>query len=325
MVELIEAPPITPDPNAVHSLEDLATQLDRLRRQQGRRHGYVRTSLDLLGRASGIPRSTLHTYITGAVLPPAESLDRIVLALGCGTAQLRSWAQAWERVADTERGSRARAQLPSTSRLLTFDALVQRQLDRPTDRPPEQLEMLVIVERTQLTPARTLGWVDFTATIMARENGVDRHTMYIAPNPSLEMEKIQVVNAVNCSPGEHRTLTDPHVRVLEVELDHPLDAGETCLIEYRVDFECARIPGVPAKVSTEAMRGFRRTGPHYTLGVSFLPEDPPVNLRQIHLAHADAEENTVRELQQNRWHGAHMVVQRPAAGLHGIRWEWPGA
>ncbi|MCW2856856.1 MAG: transcriptional regulator, family [Marmoricola sp.] len=322
-MDLAVAPPIAADPTAVHCLEDLAAQLDRLRRQQGRRHGYVRTSLDLLGRASGIPRSTLHTYLSGSVLPPATSLDRIVLALGCGTGELRHWAQAWERVADAERGSRARPQLPSSSRLLTFDALVQQQLDRPTDRPPEQLEMLVIVERTQLTPARTLAWVDFTATVMARENGVDRHAMYIAPNPSLEMEEIEVVNAVNCSPGEHRTLRDPHVRVLEVELDHALDAGETCLIEYRVDFERARIPGVPAKVTTEVMRGFRRTGPHYTLGVSFLPEDPPLHPRQIQLAHADADENTVRELHQNRWHGTHVVVQRPAAGLHGIRWEWP--
>jgi hypothetical protein len=322
-VEHLDAPATSADPDAVHSLDEMALHLDRLRRNHARRQAHVRVGLDTLARASGIPRSTLHTYLSGAVLPPAAGLDRIVLALGCTTGELRAWASAWERVADSVRGTRTRTHLPSNSRFLAYYEQVLRQLDRPTDRSQEQLEMLVVVERAQLSPERTLSGVDFTATVMAHEDGVDRYQLRIAPNPALEMEKIELADLVNCSPGEHRTLTDPHVRVLEVEFDHALEAGETCLFEFRVDFARARRPGVPAKVTTEVMRGFRRTGPHYALEVTFLPDDLPQHLRQIHLDHADAGENVVRELTLNRWLGAHVAVQRPAPGLHGIRWAWP--
>nr|AGS49719.1 hypothetical protein [uncultured bacterium esnapd14] len=88
-----------PDPDAVSALDDLAGALDQLRCRAARGTHKTRVSLaDLAGRV-GIPRSTLHTYVTGRTLPPVEILDRIVIALGASPTEQAGWADAWFRVA----------------------------------------------------------------------------------------------------------------------------------------------------------------------------------------------------------------------------------
>lgn len=88
------------DPDAVSDLNDLARELDHLRCRAARGTRRVRVSLDDLAGRVGIPRSTLHTYVTGQTLPPAEILDRIVIALGASPAEQGGWGDAWYRVAE---------------------------------------------------------------------------------------------------------------------------------------------------------------------------------------------------------------------------------
>ncbi|MFD0636019.1 NB-ARC domain-containing protein [Catenulispora yoronensis] len=61
--------------------------------------GKARMPLRELSAASGVPRSSLADYLSGATLMPADVLDAVVLALGATPQEARDWANAWERAA----------------------------------------------------------------------------------------------------------------------------------------------------------------------------------------------------------------------------------
>lgn len=90
------------DPDRIHSRADLITQLDLLRRRAARGTGRAIVSLDQLARRSRLPRSTVHSYVSGLRLPPPDALDAIVLALGANPIESAAWAEALERLT-TER------------------------------------------------------------------------------------------------------------------------------------------------------------------------------------------------------------------------------
>ncbi|GGP44434.1 ATP-binding protein [Saccharothrix coeruleofusca] len=106
-------------PTEVHTPADLARELELLRGRAARGSGKAKVSLADLAARVGVPRSTMHTYITGTTLAPADVLDRIVIALGASPAEQALWGEAWFRVAEHVHQSRKPA---------------------PTDRPvPRQL------------------------------------------------------------------------------------------------------------------------------------------------------------------------------------------
>jgi hypothetical protein len=55
-------------------------------------------SLEDLASRVAEPRSTIHAYLAGKRLAPAEVLDRMVIALGATSAEQHEWAEAWYRV-----------------------------------------------------------------------------------------------------------------------------------------------------------------------------------------------------------------------------------
>jgi hypothetical protein len=95
-----------PDPDAVSMLSELARELDQLRCRAARGTGKARVSLSDLAHQVGIPRSTVHTYVSGRTLPPVEALDRIVIALGASPSEQARWADAWFRVAGHQHDQR---------------------------------------------------------------------------------------------------------------------------------------------------------------------------------------------------------------------------
>ncbi|MEV7549505.1 XRE family transcriptional regulator [Amycolatopsis sp. NPDC089917] len=97
------------DPNRIHTPGDLKQEFDLLRRAAGRPLGKHQLSLqDLVTRVekergSEVPRSTLHSYLSGSTLAPAEIYEAILRALGVGVARMGPWAEAWERLDDARR------------------------------------------------------------------------------------------------------------------------------------------------------------------------------------------------------------------------------
>ncbi|PWW63349.1 helix-turn-helix domain-containing protein [Actinokineospora spheciospongiae] len=88
-----------PDPDRVTDEAGLVEQLDLLRRRAARGTGKARVGLSTLARRAGLPRSTVHTYVSGRAFPPVDALDRIVQALGVPPSGLRPWGEAWFRAA----------------------------------------------------------------------------------------------------------------------------------------------------------------------------------------------------------------------------------
>lgn len=80
------------------TLDDLVRELGLLRARAARGTRSARVSLDELASRVHEPKSTIHSYLTGRRLPPAQLLDRIVIALGSTPAELHEWAEAWYRV-----------------------------------------------------------------------------------------------------------------------------------------------------------------------------------------------------------------------------------
>ncbi|MFL6160907.1 MAG: ATP-binding protein [Jatrophihabitantaceae bacterium] len=92
-----------PDPTRVVSLSDLVRELNLLRSRAARESRSARVSLEELASRVGEPKSTIHAYLTGKRLAPAQMLDRMVIALGTTPTEQREWAEAWYRVcADRE-------------------------------------------------------------------------------------------------------------------------------------------------------------------------------------------------------------------------------
>lgn len=97
------------DPDRIHTLADLAREIDVLRRAEGRRAGkrwlslqdMVRLVRQELGRE--VPRSTLDNYLHGRTLVPLEIYEAVLRALRVDVATFRPWADAWERLDDGKR------------------------------------------------------------------------------------------------------------------------------------------------------------------------------------------------------------------------------
>ena len=87
---------------------DLLSALERLRQRAARGSGRGRASLESIARATGIPRSTVHSYVRGLRLPPPDALDAIVVALGATAAEQAQWAAALDRVADARSSPESR-------------------------------------------------------------------------------------------------------------------------------------------------------------------------------------------------------------------------
>lgn len=87
-----------PDPSRIATRADLARELNLLRGRAAAGTLHVRVSLTEVAQRVNVPRSTVHAYLTGKHLPPAEVLDRIVISLGATPPEQRQWSEAWFRV-----------------------------------------------------------------------------------------------------------------------------------------------------------------------------------------------------------------------------------
>jgi tetratricopeptide (TPR) repeat protein len=121
----------------------LLAELDRWRVLAARGTGKAKLSLQDVARASGVPRSTLATYLSGATTLPIDTLDAVVLALGASPEEARAWSAAWERATDatgtpappkpTATGGPAVRQLPADVAGFTGRGAALKELDRLLD------------------------------------------------------------------------------------------------------------------------------------------------------------------------------------------------
>ncbi|HEV2783375.1 MAG TPA: helix-turn-helix transcriptional regulator [Actinophytocola sp.] len=75
----------------------MRVELERLRVRAARGRGKVRLSLRDISAASGIPRTTLANYLSGASVIPRDQFGALLSAVGVTNAEAAEWAAAWER------------------------------------------------------------------------------------------------------------------------------------------------------------------------------------------------------------------------------------
>lgn len=160
----------TPEPRRVHTPADLARELEALRRRAARGTGRSKVSLAELAHRVDVPRSTVHTYVTGLTLAPPEVLDRMVIALGADAAEQAEWAESWFRVAAGVDGRRR------TAGAAAPDRVVPRQL------PPEaalftgRVEPLADLDRLLAAAWSPAGAVTVVVSAIAGTAGVGKPT-----------------------------------------------------------------------------------------------------------------------------------------------------
>ncbi|GAB2781192.1 hypothetical protein [Amycolatopsis magusensis] len=90
----------------VRTVGELAAVLNRVRRGNRAADGRELTYRDLAA-VTGIPHTTIGTYLSGKVLAPADRFDLLITALGAPPALSQALATARDRVADQRLGTRA--------------------------------------------------------------------------------------------------------------------------------------------------------------------------------------------------------------------------
>lgn len=131
------------DPRRVRTLADLSRALELLRARAARGSHKTKISIAELARRVAEPRSTVHSYVTGRLLAPADVLDRMVTALGATSAELREWGEAWFRVAANQefrkRNGHVPRELPAEVSEFTGRAGELAELDRLLTDPARKV------------------------------------------------------------------------------------------------------------------------------------------------------------------------------------------
>lgn len=310
---LVDAPERqTANPDDIYTASDMMLHLQRLRTHAGRDGRPV--SLDRLAVLSEIPRSTLHTYLSGRSWPPPDVLDRIVIALGCDPDAARRWACAWERATDLSLAGRHR---------IGTNGRMSRIMDEVRDRvaPGSSsfgcLDEVVSIDRMTVGAKRSPFALQRTLTSRATSAGVDRAFHIISGRSPSAMGGMQIVAGINCRMDRCEVLGDLGVFVAEMVFDRVLDHGDLHHYGFTVIY-----PDDPEETMTEALRFFRRRGGAYTLEVRFDGTPPPHAVRQVYRRHPGDPEDVVATSVQRGQGSYYATVEQASSGLHGLAWDW---
>jgi hypothetical protein len=97
-------------PEEIETYDQLLAAIDGLRISGARGHQKLRLSVRDVASGSGVPRSSVASYLTGKVVMPYDQFNAIVTSLGVTADQHPGWESAWRR-AYQERTSAPRSQL----------------------------------------------------------------------------------------------------------------------------------------------------------------------------------------------------------------------
>lgn len=304
------------DADSIRTMEDLSRTLDETRRSAG-------ITLDGLSRRCSIPRSTLHTYLTGRSLPAADQFDRITSALGVPEDRLRPWADARDRVEKVWHATGSRSPASATSRLAAEMADWRSGLDEALQENRRRSQVLMHSEHVHIGADRMVRRVEITQSVIAKADDAQIIVRIIPPRPGLRGMDVRFELGAGCRAVAPVPLKRNGAAIFPIEFDRVLSAGQTHHIEYALDYEGVwDYEQVYADRVTETGCLMDSVGPPMEFRTQFDEAVTPKNVRQIYLAHPDSAEERVRDIELDDNMCAHMFVTRPVAGCHGIKWEW---
>lgn len=281
----------------MHDLPSLARELGLLQARAARGTGTRGVSLTELTRRLGwqtSSRSTVHSYVSGKTLAPADVLDQIVIALGATPDEQREWSEAWFRAAAEHRQPRR------TGGTAT----------------PAQAVVAELQDRLEATAGRRFDFCAVSAQNMDLVNQVDRiepdHEAELsAPlacpggsgsNTTLAITRLgartAIVGAVADDEYGHRLRQDLATAGVDTDLLRTVDGtASTGWTQVFIDGEGRRFIGVHAGVNEQLAAEFESC-----------PEalaDVIVDSRILHLssftgvAERDMQESLVRDIDRD--------------------------
>ncbi len=167
-------------------------------------------------------------------------------------------------------------------------------------------------DRLEVRPDRTDGAHDVRTVFLARRGGVQRFPIWYSHSDAKAFPFIMALS--NCSLGRVIEFREKTAVAAEMVLDHPLDEGESVIVEHRME----------SIGQTIAVHNLMRRVTHpireLVMEVRFPDEQIPVGAE----VHTVVDGQPVRRQTTLVGRTLHLLVIDPQPGVYGLTWSWPG-
>jgi transcriptional regulator with XRE-family HTH domain len=262
---------------------------------------------EALAHLAKVAVRTVRGIETGRIQSPrADTLARLATALNLSAGQREQFLASWGR------------QRPAPFRR---DIWGEGDLAERIYRQHRSMKHLYIGCAVTVGPTGKVEYRDNLDVILATWRRIDRKYVVLVPSEGYDQWKVDFENLDGCHIGSSRAAVT-NARVVELVLDSPLEAGDTCVLSDRMRYTRANHADRRADPSEVAAVGLASPTDLLVLQVQFAPTRQPRLCEQIFWRRTDSEPEPVAELNLSPSAQVHVAIPSPQAGLHGIRWTW---
>ena len=277
-----------------------------------------------MARSTEIPRSTLHTYLTGRSLPSRDALGRIAVALNCSAAERAALMRAWDRVC-------VGAAAASTDGV-PLSTLVAPKLDAATAAllgPDSSVRTVAVDDLLTLGPNGQTRRVFRRRTIQAQVDFADDLYGVEYPGPRVAADRIRIDSTDNCSIDriDHSEL-GTHL-VYRIKFGQVLRAGDVSSFAFAFDFADAYRPGIvldPGSPEAADDQRYLYNTRHglgtFSLRVEFHPDDLPTTVNRVKKVNVAGPVLDRRPTSVNQAGVAEHALRNTPPGAFGLEWAW---
>lgn len=280
----------------------------------------TKLGLDAIARSTQLPRSTLHTYLTGRSLPSRDALRRIAGVLDCSAAEQAALMRAWDRVS----GGAADGVPLSTLVAPTLDAATAALLG-----PDPRVRTVAADDLMTLSTNGRTRRLTHRRTVQAQiDPALDLYGVEY-PGPRVAADRIQIVSTDNCLIDriDHSAMSS-HL-VYRIRFGQVLRAGDVSTFAFVFDFTDAYRPDVSlppgSPEAADDQRYFYNTRhglSSYSLRVAFHSDDPPTTVNRVSKVNALGPVLARTPTSTNRAGVAEHALRNAPPGAFGLEWAW---
>jgi transcriptional regulator with XRE-family HTH domain len=269
-----------------------------------------------LAHVCGVSERTVRALETGSARRPhRDTVERLGRALKLDGREFTSFVQGWFLNARRPVSLGDLIALPQLSRPVVDQLMKQRDLVRDVS----------VADQFVIGTDGRVSSLESRISIQATGDGVDRYVFLRSCSPDfVDPERLNASGFDNCRPGQSQLVEALEAKMFELLFDTTLRPSEIYMFKYGLDYRTAYVSETGfARPETEIIRAVRAPGTMMSFQVKFAGPRLPVNVRRVEQPTIDGPEHAVGQLRLSPFHIAHLVIERPGAGAHGIRWDWP--
>lgn len=174
------------------------------------------------------------------------------------------------------------------------------------------LDRVTYHDRLEVRPDRTDGAHDVRTVFMACREGVDRFPIWYSHSDATAFPFVMGLS--NCRLGRAIEFREKAAVAAEMILDHPLDEGESAIVEHRLETIGQSIP------VHNLMRRVGNPIRELVMEVRFPPNQTPESA----VLHTVVDGRSTVRPTSLVGSSLHLLVIDPQPGVYGLAWTWPG-